>query len=152
MTWEQVGEFFRACTFPPIAQLSLNLMFILYRQPHLALLLKRSDTRNFLTKLWKHPGKQWVLKGYPRLMLNRSTQSAQQQLQNLVNGIYANHITQKPTLPWELPNFQPQVLWAIFKLLQASGRILCNYPRFENTWWELEPLRKGMRCARLSST
>lgn len=49
---EQVGElFFTACTFPPIAQLSLNLTFILYRQPHLAFLLKRSDTRNFLPKL-----------------------------------------------------------------------------------------------------
>lgn len=96
MTWEQVGkEFFTACTFPPIAQLSLNLTLILYRRPHLAFLLRRSDTRNFLPKLKKSPGKQGVLKGYPRLVLNRSTQSAQQQLQNFVTGICANYITQK---------------------------------------------------------
>lgn len=35
--------------FSPIAQLPLT--FILYRQPHLAFLLKRSDTRDFLPKL-----------------------------------------------------------------------------------------------------
>lgn len=124
MTWEQV---LHSMHFYPIAQLSLNLIFILYRQPHLAFLLKRSHTRNFLPKLWKHPGKQRVLKGYPRLMLNRSTQ---QQLQNLVNGIYANYITQK-----QFHGNCPISSLRCFELYLSYFRHLEEYyPRFENTW------------------
>lgn len=75
-------------------------------------------------------------------MLNRSTQSAQQQWQNLVNGVCTNYITQKPQLHGNSPVSNANL--RCFELYLSYFRHLEEHyvtiPGFENTWWELEPL------------
>lgn len=75
-------------------------------------------------------------------MLNRCTESAPQQLQNLVNGVCTNYITQKPQVHGNSPNSNASL--TCFELYLNYFRHLEEHyvtiPGFENTWWELEPL------------
>lgn len=89
-------------------------------------------------------------------MLKRCTESAPQQLQNLVNGVWTNYITPKPQLHGNSPTSNASL--RCFELYLNYFRHLEEHyvtiPGSENAWWELEPLNSGneARAARLSSS